>query len=126
MLIAVVMAATLAGSEETSKPLPTDIPANAVIYDQSDARKMSLPRGYYPSKALKAHADGIVFVDCEISNETFVRCAVLKETPPELGFGKATAVLFLKYSKSKCDSPYTNTCWKKFRYTWEYSDHADW
>ncbi|MFT4074049.1 MAG: TonB family protein [Asticcacaulis sp.] len=124
MFAVVVLAAMLANDEGAATPLPADIPSDAVFYTQEDARKMHMEDGYYPPKAANAHASGAVTIECEVGADgKLIRCAVLDETPPDLGFGKATAVLFLKHAKitpEQPDTPLPASSWKKFRYIWKY------
>jgi hypothetical protein len=128
MFIAIMLAATLAGNEGVSAPLPEDIPANAVVYNREEAQKMRMRVGYYPPKASKAHADGSALVDCQVQADgTLSRCVVLKETPSDMDFGKATALLFLKYARLSAEDMKTQPVggWKKFEYIWKYIPIAD-
>ncbi|ESQ94513.1 energy transducer TonB [Asticcacaulis benevestitus] len=124
MFIALALVATLMGSAEESAPLPPEIPADAVFYYPEEARKMRMRISYYPPKASMAHADGSAVIDCQVqAGGTLSRCAVLEETPPDMEFGKATAMLFLKRAKVTPEEMRAQPAggwWKKFKYIWVY------
>gem|GEM_PF-2196226 len=84
---------------------------------------------YYPPKASKAHADGSAVIDCQVQADgTLSRCAVLEETPPDMEFGKATAILFLKNAKIGAEEMKAQPAggwWKKFKYIWVYKPLVD-
>lgn len=106
-------------------PLPSDIPPDAVFYTQEDVKRYRFPKPYYPPEAKAAKVDADAVVACELNtNGRMKRCAVVIENPPGMGFGKATAILFLKNAKVKTEtgriSPGT---WKKFRSVWRYQDY---
>ncbi|MGN6208322.1 hypothetical protein [Asticcacaulis sp.] len=129
MFIAIMMAAALSGNEMVPEPLPADTPANAVFYSQEEARKMRMRINYYPPKDSKAHVDGSAVINCQVQADgTLSRCAVLEETPPDMEFGKATAILFLKNAKVKpeeLNSQLPEGKWKKFKYIWVYKPLVD-
>jgi hypothetical protein len=128
MFVAIILVAMLVDSDTIATTPPADIPSDAVFYNQEDARKMHMGEGYYPPKAIEAHANGVVTIDCEVgANGKLIRCAVLDETPPDMGFGKATAVLFLKHARIKSEllkTPSQDGWWKKFRYIWKYDNRS--
>lgn len=117
------LAAVVTVSSES--PLPSDIPPDAVFYTQEDVKRSRYPEPYYPPEAMAAKVDAEVVVDCEVNtNGRLKRCAVVIENPPGMGFGKPTAILFLKHAKVKTETgsipPGT---WKKFRFLWRYQDY---
>jgi TonB family protein len=63
-----------------------------------DAEQMA---SYFPPAALAQHASGRVRMTCKVrANGTLTDCAIVKETPPGLGFGQATLAV-AKYFKMR-------------------------
>lgn len=46
-------------------------------------------RQYYPQEALAQSASGTIMLDCLVSGDGRISCAVLSEDPPNMGFGVA-------------------------------------
>jgi len=125
MLIAMMMAAALMGSDEASASVPTEIPVGATFYTRADAQNFTMEAGYYPPKAKRLEVNGSATVDCQVeANGELSRCAVIKETPPDVGFGEATALAFLKYARVKPEEVEQIGAggWKKFTFRWKYAD----
>ncbi|HTM80982.1 TonB family protein [Asticcacaulis sp.] len=125
MFIAVMMAATLMGTEEASASPPAEIPVGATVCTRADAQNFVMDAGYYPPKAKRLEINGSATVDCQVdANGELSRCVVIKETPPDMGFGEATALAFLKYARVKPEEVEQIGAggWKKFTFRWKYAD----
>jgi protein TonB len=121
------MASDVSAAPGADSPIPSDIPPNAVFYTREDLKRFTYGDNYYPPKAKAAHADGSAVVDCQVEPDgRLSRCAVLSETPPDMGIGEATALLFLKFAKLSPEAmkAYPQGGWKKYRYIWSYEAWA--
>lgn len=119
---AFLLAAAATPALETA--LPSDIPPDAVFYTQEDVKRTKYPSNYYPPEAKAAKVDGDVVVSCELNVDgTLKRCAVIFETQPNMGFGKPTAIRFLKDMRVETpEGGFKPGSWKKLKFRWRYKD----
>jgi|CXWL01.1.fsa_nt_gi TonB family protein len=86
------------GALDLPPPLNVDIstgpsvsmgPTLAAVTNPDWVRRPSDLDRYYPSRARRLGAEGVVVLDCRVSVSGDLGCAVISETPPEWGFGQA-------------------------------------